>query len=306
MNIHPAIKKSFRVMAILFLTPALFMYTLFFLFPSVRAFYISLFDWNGFTSVMSFVGLNNFKELLGDTRFWNVAVWNSVRITFLGGILVFALAFLLSGILSYTKLRGKKIFRALLFFPTIVNPIAVAIFWNFIYNQKSGLLNNFLSLIGLDSLRRMWMDPAHLFYSILAALVWAGTGFYCVILLAALDRVPIGHIEAARLEGASEITIFFRIKLPLIADVLATALTLWCINSIKEFALLYAWGGGIDIPQDGATNIAVRMYVTAFGKRVTVYRMGYATTMGIVMFLMVAVAVLAVTLIIRKRDRLEY
>ena len=84
-----------------------------------------------------------------------------------------------------------------------------------------------------------------------------------MILLAALDRVPESHIEAATLEGASEFTIFFKIKIPMIWDVLVTALTLWGINSVKEFALLYAWGGGVDIPPDGATNIAVRMYITA-------------------------------------------
>lgn len=293
-------------MGIAFVLPALIIYAALFIFPSVQAFYISLFDWNGFTSNMKFVGLGNFKELLGDSSFWGIAVWNSIRITFLGGFMIFFLAFLLSGILTLPRLKGKKIFRAMIFFPTIVNPIAIAIFWNFIYNQKSGLLNNFFALVGLESLQRMWMAPDRLFYSILVALVWMNTGFYCVILLAALDRVPEGHIEAARLEGASEFSIFFRIKLPLISNVLATALTLWAINSIKEFALLYSWGGGIDIPQPGATNMAVKMYVTAFGKRVTVYRMGYATAMGIIMFLMVGIFVVTITCISRKQDQLEY
>ena len=91
----------------------------------------------------------------------------------------------------------------------------------------------------------------------------------------------------------------------MIWDVLVTALTLWGINSVKEFALLFAWGGGIDIPQPGATNLAVRMYVTAFGKRVTIYRMGYSTAMGVLMFLLVAVIVLLISRLM-KRDKLEY
>jgi ABC-type sugar transport system permease subunit len=277
-----------------------------FIYPSVQAFYISLFDWNGFTSSMKFIGLSNFRELLGDRSFWSIAVWNSLRITVVGGVVIILLAFLLSGVLTSRRLRGRKIFRALIFFPTVVNPIAISIFWNFIYNHNQGLLNGFLRLFGLQSLERMWMDPEHLFYSILAALVWLNTGFYCVILLAALDRIPVGYIEAAQLEGAGEFTIFFRVKLPLIMDVLFTAFTLWAINSIKEFALLYSWGGGIDIPPPGATNMAVKMYVTAFGKRVTVFRMGYSTTMGIAMFLLVAVFVGIIALAFRRRDRLEY
>ena len=299
-----AMQKSLRRMIILFLSPALLLYLVFFIYPSIRAFYISLFDWDGFSSNMRFVGLANFKELFGDVSFWSIAVKNSLMITIVGGALVFALSFLLCAILS-SKLKGKKFFRALIFFPSVINPIAIAILWSFIYNNNWGLLNNFLSLVGLQSLQRTWMAPDTLFWAILAAMIWMYSGFYCVILLAAIDRVPEGYIEAAKLEGANEFTIFFKIKLPLIWDVLVTALTLWGINSVKEFALLYAWGGGIDIPQAGATNLAVKMYVTAFGKRVTIYRMGYSTAMGVLMFLMVAVIVLLISAL-TKREKLEY
>ncbi len=291
------IQRSVERMAVLFLAPALIFYLVLFIYPACRAFYISLFDWNGFTSDMKFIGLKNFKELMGDSSFWNVAVKNSALITFVGGGIIFSIAFLLCGVLS-TKIRGKKFFRALIFFPSVVNPIAIAILWTFIYNNKWGLLNNFLALFGIPG--HTWMDPSILFWAILAAMVWMYTGFYCVILLAALDQVPDSYIDAAALDGASEIAIFFKVKIPMIWDVLVTSLTLWGINSIKEFALLYAWGGGVDIPPDGATNIAVRMYITAFGKRVTIYRMGYSTAMGVFMFLSVACIVLLISLLMRK------
>lgn len=299
-----AMRGPLMRMAVIFLLPALLFYLVLFIYPSIKAFYISFFDWDGFSGNMKFVGLANFKELFGDSSFWNVAVKNTFLITFLGGALIFAVAFLLSAILS-SKVKGKKFFRALIFFPAVINPIAIAILWSFIYNNKWGLLNNFLALIGLEGLQRSWMAPEYLFWAILAAMVWMYSGFYCVILLAALDRVPPGHIEAAQLEGASEFVIFFKIKIPLIWDVLVTALTLWGINSVKEFALLYAWGGGIDIPQPGATNLAVRMFVTAFGKRVTIYRMGYSTAMGVLMFLIVVVLVILIGFA-TKRERLEY
>lgn len=295
-------QKPIRRMAALFLLPASIMYVCFFIYPSLRAFYISLFDWNGFTSSMKFVGLDNFTELFRDDAFWSVAVKNSVMITFVGGALVFAVAFLLCAVLS-TNIKGKKFFRALIFFPSVISPIAVAILWTFIYNNKWGLLNNLLGLFGLEGI--VWMAPERLFGAVLAAMVWMNSGFYCVILLAALDRVPMSHIESAQLAGADEFTIFFKIKLPMIWDVLITSLTLWGINSIKEFALLYAWGGGVDIPPSGATNIAVKMYITAFGKRVTIYRMGYSTAMGVLMFLSVALVVGLISMIM-KRDKIEY
>ena len=299
-----ATRKSTRMMIILFLAPAVLLYCFWFIYPTIKAFYVSLFDWNGFTADMNFVGLDNFTELMGDTAFWTVAAKNSAIITFVGGLIIFALSFVICAVLS-TKIRGKKFFRALIFFPAVVNPIAVSILWTFIYNNDWGLLNSFLSLIGLESWQQVWMDPSRLTWAILVALIWMYSGFYCVILLAALDRVPENHIEAATLEGASEFIIFFKIKLPMIWNVLATALTLWCINSIKEFALLYAWGGGIDIPPEGAINMAVRMYITAFGKRLPVYRMGYATAMGVVMFIAVALLVFIVSKVM-KRDKLEY
>jgi ABC-type sugar transport system permease subunit len=273
-------------MVILFLLPATLLYLCFFIYPSVKAFYISLFDWNGFTSKMDYIGLKNFRELFTDAYFWGVAFKNSLLIIFLGGVLVFVLAFMLSGILS-SKIKGRKFFRGLLFFPYIINPVAIAILWNFIYNKQWGLLNNILKKIGLEVLQKTWTAPENLFWAILVALVWMYTGFYCVILLAALDQVPKGLIESANLDGASELQTFFLVKLPLIWDVLVTSIVLWVISAIKEFTLLYAWGGGIDIPPEGATNLAVHMFVTAFGRRVTIYRMGYATAMGVIMFIMV-------------------
>lgn len=291
-------------MILIFLAPALALYFFLFINPSIQAFYVSLFDWNGFTSGMKYIGLQNFIELFKDTAFWEIAVTNSLKIMIIGGVIIFALAFLISGLLS-TKIKGRRFMRALIFLPSVINPVAVAILWSFIYNQKWGLLNNILGGIGLSNLARPWMAPDTLFGAILVALVWMYSGFYCVILLAALDKVPESYIEAAKLEGASEFQIFFRIKLPLIKDVLATALTLWVITAVKEFALLFAWGGGVDIPPAGATNMAVKMYITAFGRRVTVYRMGYATAMGVIMFLIVGISVLLINRIFRS-DTYEY
>ena len=291
-------------MIVLFLAPALILYLYLFINPSLQAFYISLFDWNGFTSEMKYVGLQNFAELSKDSSFWGVAFKNTMKIIFIGGLIIFAISFLISGLLS-TKIRGRRLMRALIFLPAIINPVAVAILWSFIYNQKWGLLNNLLRAVGLGSLSRAWMAPDTMFAALLAALVWTHTGFYCVIILAALDRIPDSYIEAAKLDGASEIQAFFKVKLPMIKPVLSTAVTLWAITAVKEFALFFAWGGGVDIPPAGATNLAVKTYVTAFGRRVTIYRMGYATAMGVIMFLLVAVSVLIVSRLL-KSESLEY
>jgi len=298
------IKNMHRKMIILFLAPALALYVFFFVYPAIRAFYVSMFDWSGFTPEMDFVGLGNFIELSKDSRFWNVAVKNSFGIIFFGGALLFGITFLISGVLS-TNIRGKKFFRAIVFLPTIINPVAVGILWGFIYNRNWGLLNNILGSIGLENLQRTWTAPQTLFWAILVALVWAFTGFFCIIMLAALDRVPSDLIESARLDGANELKIFFTIKIPLIWDVLVMLIIFWVITAIKEFALLFVWGGGVDIPPDGATNIAVAVFVSAFGKRVASYRMGYSTAMGVFMFLVVLASVFIISKI-TKREIIKY
>jgi len=301
---HNRLKRENIPITIIFLAPALLLYIFLFINPSAQAFYISMFDWNGFTSDMEYVGMGNFVELFRDKAFWQVAVVNSLKIMLIGGAIIFGLSFMISGLLS-TKLKGRKFMRALIFLPAVINPIAVAILWSFIYNHRYGLLNNILTAIGLGMLARPWSEPETLFNAILVTMIWMYTGFYCVILLSALDNIPISHIEAAKLEGASEFSIFFKIKLPLIKDVLAIAMTLWAIAAIKEFALLFAWGGGVDIPPAGATNMAVKMFITAFGRRVTIYRMGYATAMGVIMFIIVVIAVLLIRRAFRS-ETIEY
>lgn len=195
--------------------------------------------------------------------------------------------------------------RGLIYFPSIINPVAVAILWSFIYNHQYGLLNGFLRVIGLGHIQPTWTAPDTLFWAILVALVWMYSGFYFVILSSALERVPVDLVESAKLEGASEFRIFFTIKIPMIWDVLVTTIIFWCITAVKEFSLLYAWGGGVDVPQAGAQNLATYMYMTAFGRRVTMYRMGYSTAMGVVMFLIVALFYLIITRLTR-REEIQY
>jgi len=296
-------RKEEIPMIVLFLLPLLAVYTYFFISPSVQAFYVSLNDWNGFTANMSYVGFKNFEELMGDPAFME-SIRISLIFMFGGGAIIFGISFFLSAMLA-THIRFKKTMRAIIFFPSVISCVAVALLWNFIYNTKWGLLNNFLKLVGLDQLIRTWSSTENLTGAMLAVLAWTYCGYFCVILLSALDRVPESYIEAAKVDGANEVTIFFKIKLPMIKNIIGTAITLWVIDSIKEFGVLYAWNGSGTPPDVAITNMAVKMYITAFGRRVTVFRMGYATAMGVVMFLFVLVLV-PIVFALFNRDKYEY
>jgi len=266
-------------------------FLLFFIYPAVRGFYISLFDWDGFSANMRFVGVGNYAELFTDIHFWTVVMKNTFAIIFIGGGAVFFLALLFSHLLT-GDVPGKSFLRAAIFFPNVVNPVALAILWSFIYNQEWGLLNGTLELVGLGQFTQTWTGPDGLFWALLIGLVWIFVGFYTVILVSALDQVPSSFIEAAILEGASPSQVFWRIKLPLIRNVLSIALVLWVITAMKQFAFLYSWGGGGSFPQEGQQNLAVYMYAMSFGSREAIYRMGYSSAMGVLMLAIVGILVL--------------
>ncbi len=295
-------KKSNLAFVILGLGPAFLFYAFLFVYPSISAFRISLFDWSGFTPDMQFIGLANFIELFQDRHFWTVVMRNSFFIILFAGIGVFGLSLLFSNALT-SKIKGKRFLRSAIFFPNVVNPIALAVLWSFIYNRQWGLLNSIIGVFGFEA--QTWTSTDRLFWALLVALIWIYVGFFTVILVAALDRIPFDMIEAALVEGATKWQIFVKIKLPLIWDVFTTAVILWGIMAVKEFSFLYSWGGGFGMPQEGQQNLAVYMYVTAFGRRVSVYRMGYATAMGVIMLFMVIFIVFVARKVMR-RDSVQY
>lgn len=298
--------KSTRSMVISFLLPAVVLYLLFFIIPSIQSLYVSLLKWNGFTSTKEFVGLANFKELFLTSHFWKNVMKNTLFIAVFGGIGIFSISFLLAGILSTDSL-GKKnsILKNLIFFPSIINPVAVAILWNYIYNPSNGLINGILSFFKVINIP-VWTSGGRLFWAVLVAMIWMYSGYYFIIIYSALQRIPPSLIEAAKLEGSGELRIFFSIKLPLVFDVIQVMVVFWIISAIKEFTLFYAWGGGVDIPQAGVQNLATYMQFIAFGKRTAVYRLGYASAMGVIMLILTILSIIIIQKVFNKKEQLEY
>jgi ABC-type sugar transport system permease subunit len=287
---------------VLFLVPATFLYLAFFLIPTIWAFYYSLFDWSGIGTDMRFVGLGNFGELLNDRVFW-LSMRNTMGILLIGGVIVFGLALALTMLIN-SGIRGKKVFRAIIFFPNIVATIALTTLWGYIYNPQFGLLSNFLNLIGLSDLARTpWLAPNSIFGAMLVALIWINVGFYMVLLMAGVDKIPIEYYEAAKLDGASQLQMFRRITIPLLWDVLTVGMVLWSIGALKIFEFPFSFTG-LEPVQETYT-VGVYLYVMGFGQRTPIYRLGYATAMGVLLLLAVVLIVLVVRRVMR-REVVEY
>lgn len=288
-----------RKLVIPFLVPALLMYSIFFIYPATQAFWVSLHDWNGYDKSMVFVGLGNYQELLGDSLFWQ-ALRLTLTISLAGGIGIFALAFYFAVILR-PRLRGKKLFRALIFFPIVIPGVGLGLIWQFVYNNTWGPLSGLLQATGLQALDQVWMGPDLLVQSLTFAVIWSYLGYYLVILMAGIDKIPSTYFEAAVLDGASEWSMFFRITLPMIWDVLVVAIVLWMIGALKIFDLILA----IQNLSTAAYTLTMYIWVEAVGIYEPIFRLGYATALGVVLLLLVII----VTAVIRfgtRREAIEY
>lgn len=280
-------KKRRGYIAWTFLAPSLILYLYLFVYPAINAFRISFYKWSGFVANMEFVGFNNFSKLISDTSFLG-ALKNTFLLLTIGGIGTFLLAFIFSFLLI-SGIRGKKVYRTIIFFPYIIAPVVLSVYWGLlVYNPRVGILNQFFKLLHIEVLSEfVFTDMSHIFWSVLFVVLWSRVGFYLILLMAGIERIPPYLYEAARLEGATELQIFFKITLPLIKEVLVIAIIFWGINAIKMFELFYAFGG--ILPPRALWTNAIYLYIMGFGKRDPIFQLGYASAIGVATFLLIII-----------------
>lgn len=285
-----------------FLFPASALYLAFFLVPTFQALIYSLYDWSGFGSDMRFIGLGNFQELLEDRLFWT-SIGNTIGILVVGGVIIFALAFIMTMMIS-SGIRGKKFFRGVIFLPNIIAVIALTTLWGYMYTPNTGLLASLFKIIGLDSLAKFtWMGPDTIFMSMMIAIIWIEVGFYVVLLLAGVDKIPPDFFESAKLDGATQLQQFWYITVPLLWDVISIGLVLWSIHAVKIFEFPFSFTG-LE-PNTSSYTVGVYLYILGFGQRQPIYRLGYATAIGVMLLLVVLLIVLVIRLLTR-RETVQY
>ncbi len=283
---------------LLFLMPASALYLFFFLVPTIQALVYSFYDWSGFGTDMRYIGFANFQELLNDRLFWK-SMGNTVAILIVGGVIVFALAFIMTMMIS-SGMRGKKFFRGVIFLPNIIAVIALTTLWGYMYTPNNGLLASVFKLIGLDDMAKFpWLGPDSIFASMMIAIIWIEVGFYLVLLLAGVDKIPPDFFESAKLDGANQFQQFRHITVPLLQDVIAIGMVLWSIHAIKIFEFPFSFTG-LE-PNPNSYTVAVYSYILGFGQREPIYRLGYATAVGVMLLLVV----ILIVLVIRRLTRHE-
>jgi len=294
-------KVSTRFLAAMLL-PASLLYLIFFLIPTAQTLYFSFFDFSGFGDDKVFIGLDNFTELIGDDLFL-LSMRNTVIILIFGGFLIFGLAFMFTAMLN-SDLRGRRYFRAIIFIPNVIATIALTTMWSYIYNPRFGLLNSGLKSLGFEELgKTTWTDPSKIFWAMLVALIWIFVGFYMVLLLAGSDKIPMEYYEAAKLDGASQVQMFIKITVPMLWDVITVAVVMWSIAALKIFEFPFAFTSLEPVPETYTS--AVYLYIMGFGQRTPIYRLGYASAIGVWMLIAVIIVIVFLRRAMR-RDVVQY
>jgi len=226
-----------------------------------------------------FIGFENYTTALADPRFWE-SIRTTIWLTVLGLLLQMPIGIGLAVILE-RNLRGTQVFRTILIIPMLLTPVAVGLMWRFMFDTDLGVINWALSGLGLDGpnwLGARW--PA--IWAVVIVDSWQSIPFIMLIVLAGLTGLPKGPQEAATIDGANAVQVFFYVTLPALGPVILVTLMIRIIDSLKMFDLIYiiTTRGG---PGTATQTLGMLIYNTGFG----FFQTSRAAALGILMVLMV-------------------
>ncbi|WP_256758869.1 carbohydrate ABC transporter permease [Cohnella sp. WQ 127256] len=282
-----------------FILPTLVLYSLFIFYPIIRAIYISFFDWSGSSENMNYIGFGNFREMYSDPIIYK-AIANDYFLIFWKVIGIMTIACFFAVALTRFRMRGASFYRVVFFFPNVLSIVVIAVLWRFIYNPSLGLLNDILSLIVQREVEIPWLgDSRYSLWALLPPAIWAGIGFFMILLIAAIKSIPASLYESAEIDGAKQWKQFTKITIPLIWEQVKVSIVLIVITSLNgSFAIVSVMTEG---GPDNATQVlGYYLYQMGFKQ----YHMGYASAIG-VFILVLSLITTAILQRLMKRDTVE-
>ncbi len=270
-----------RRSAVLFVLPMLVVLAAVAGWPLLRTIYFSFTDANlGSMEGYKLVGLSNFQSLAADADWWN-AVWNTVRFT----VISVALETVLGTIIALTldaHLAGRGLLRAAVLIPWAIPTVVSAQMWNWMYNDLYGVLNHVFLALGLIHQPLAWTaNPNLALTAVVLVDVWKTTPFMTLLILAALQLVPLEIYEAARIDGIHPARVFWKVTLPLIRPGLRVAIIFRTLDALRIFDLPFILTGN--------SKAAASMAVYARQQLVDFQDVGYGSAASTFLFLVVAV-----------------
>ncbi|MDQ6419647.1 sugar ABC transporter permease [Paenibacillus sp. LHD-117] len=275
---------------VLFLAPTVILLFAFLLYPLLQSVFYSFHDWYNFSNEKTFIGLDNYKQLAADPVV-AIALKNTLILT-AGAIVLQAGGGLALALLTDSIKRGFKFFRTVFFFPIVISGTAIGLMFSIIYNYDYGLLNAIMRMLGVPE--QVWLTENSSIYLVLIPILWQYVGFYFVIFLTGISKIPEDIYESAQLDGITGIQKAFKITIPLLRDVIASCLTLATAGALKVFDVVYiVTKGG---PMNSSELLSTYMYDKAFNGQ----NVGYASTIVIAMMVLGVIITVLLNKVLKK------
>ena len=272
--------------AYLFLAPWLIGVTLFWLVPIGASLLISLTEWNIIRNP-HWVGLQNYQEMLGDRKFW-LSIGVTLKYLVLS-VPLYLVAGLALSLLLNQKLRGINLFRTILFLPSVLSGVAVAVLWVALLNPDLGAVNSVLRSIGIEDPPRWLGSPTWAVPSVVLVGLW-GIGGGAIIYLAGLQNIPAHLYEAALMDGAGPVQRFRYVTLPTLTPTLLFVLLTGLIEAFQVFDTAYILGGA-----QGSGGDSLRFYlINLWNEAFVGGRLGYASALAWVLVVAAGVVILLI------------
>ncbi|GIV81883.1 MAG: ABC transporter permease [Anaerolineae bacterium] len=288
--------RRFPFHIIVFLAPAVIVYTMFMIYPLVDSLRLSLYtsDDRGHET---FVGLDNYHKLVTDPL-WEPrlkgAILNNIKFFAIHMLVQNPLGLLLASLLSSPYIRGRTIYRTLIFTPTVLSVVLIGFIWSMILSPLWGISGDFFTAIGLEQYaKKPWLgleSTALITLSLVS--VWQWVGLPMMLFLAALIGIPDELIEAARVDGATGWGVFWRIKFPLILPTVGIVSVLTFVGNFNAFDLIYATQKVNAGPNFSTDILGTFFYRTFFGMQLQPGNPTMGATIAGVMFLIILAGVL--------------
>ena len=267
-------KKTLKVL--LFVLPAMIPMSLFWIYPILKSGWVSLTDWDYMSPDYNFVGIENYTDIFDDGRFWDAFAHTGVFA--LGTIVPTIVLGLALALLLQNELKGKAIFRFLLFSPWITPTVAISIVWSWIFQPKGGMANEILTLLNLPTLE--WINSSDTsMLSVIIVTVWKSIGYACIFYLTALDKIPAERYEAAALDGAGFFKKLIYISIPGISPTTFFLTIITMVDALKAYdqIQILTQGG----PSGSTRTLTYLYYQLGFEE----FKMGRASAVAIVIVL---------------------
>ena len=270
------------VTSYLFLAPFLLFFILFVLYPMFMCVFTSFFDAT-MGKEDTFIGIANYQELFNDPVFWK-ALRNTMVIVLVSVPVTCAFSLWVASAIAKMPVIATSAFRCIFYLPVVTGSVAVTVVWKWMFNNYYGIFNYLGTNLGLIEENINWLgDERYALGCIILILLTTSVGQPIVLYVSALDNVDKSLVEAAEVDGATQMQAFWKIKWPQMMPTTLYILVITTINSFQCFALIQLLTSGG--PNNSTMTIMYYIYYNAF----KLYRYGYGNAMGVILAIIIAI-----------------